>query len=56
MDQQTIAPELAAALTGGRKPMRLPSDFDHDRALELFTEQPSLEDLFLQIAGTRRDA
>jgi ABC-2 type transport system ATP-binding protein len=23
---------------------------------ELFTEQPSLEDLFLQIAGTRRDA
>jgi len=22
---------------------------------ELFTEQPSLEDLFLQIAGTRRE-
>ena len=28
---------------------------DHDIVLhELLTEQPSLEDLFLQIAGTRR--
>jgi metallophosphoesterase (TIGR03767 family) len=35
-----VTPELAAALTGGRKPIRLPSDFDHNRALELFTEQP----------------
>ena len=35
-----MTPALAAALTGGRKPLRLPADFDHDRALELFTEQP----------------
>ncbi len=31
---------LAEALTGGRKPVRLPDGFDHDRALELFTERP----------------
>ena len=36
----TITPGVAKALTGGRKPLRLPPDFDHDRALELFTEQP----------------
>jgi metallophosphoesterase (TIGR03767 family) len=36
----TITPGLAQALTGGRKPLRLPPDFDHDRALQLFTEQP----------------
>ena len=35
-----VTPGLAAALIGGRKPVRLPDDFDHDRALELFTEQP----------------
>ncbi len=34
------SPGLAAALTGGRKPAGLPEDFDHDRALHLFTEQP----------------
>ena len=31
---------LAAALVGARKPVALPEDFDHDRALELFTEHP----------------
>ena len=36
----TITPGLAQALTGGRKPLRLPADFDHDRALQLFTERP----------------
>ncbi len=35
-----MTPGLAQALIGGRKPLRLPPDFDHDRALELFTEQP----------------
>jgi len=30
---------LAAALTGGLKPVALPDDFDHDRALEIFTER-----------------
>jgi metallophosphoesterase (TIGR03767 family) len=35
-----VTPELAAALVGGSKPMALPDGFDHDRALELFTEQP----------------
>jgi len=35
-----ITPGLADALVGGRKPLRLPEDFDHDRALELFTKQP----------------
>jgi metallophosphoesterase (TIGR03767 family) len=35
-----VTPELAAALTGGSKPVSLPGDFDHDRALELFTERP----------------
>jgi metallophosphoesterase (TIGR03767 family) len=35
-----VTPDLAAALVGGRKPVRLPSNFDHDRALELFTEHP----------------
>ncbi len=33
---------LAAALVGGLKPIRLPDDFDHDRALELFTERPEV--------------
>jgi metallophosphoesterase (TIGR03767 family) len=36
----TITPDLARALVGGRKPLRLPPDFDHDHALELFTERP----------------
>ena len=36
--RQTLG--LAAALTGDRKPASLPGDFDHDRALQLFTEQP----------------
>ena len=31
---------LAAALTGDRKPMRLPDGFDSDEALELFTVRP----------------
>jgi metallophosphoesterase (TIGR03767 family) len=31
---------LARALTGDRKPHALPAGFDHDRALELFTERP----------------
>jgi metallophosphoesterase (TIGR03767 family) len=35
-----ITPALAKALAGGRKPLRLPADFDHDHALELFTECP----------------
>jgi metallophosphoesterase (TIGR03767 family) len=35
-----ITPGVAAALTGNQKPLRLPAGFDHDRALELFTEQP----------------
>jgi metallophosphoesterase (TIGR03767 family) len=33
---------LAAALTGGVKPVALPDDFDHDLALELFTERPEI--------------
>jgi metallophosphoesterase (TIGR03767 family) len=36
----TQTPGLAAALTGDKKPTGLPVDFDHDRALELFTERP----------------
>jgi metallophosphoesterase (TIGR03767 family) len=36
----TITPGLAKALVGGRKPLRLPANFDHDHALELFTERP----------------
>ena len=36
----TRTPELAAALTGDRKPMRLPDGFDSDQALELFTVRP----------------
>jgi metallophosphoesterase (TIGR03767 family) len=36
----TITPALADALTGGRKPLRLPAGFDHDTALELFTGHP----------------
>ena len=35
-----ITAGLRDAQTGGRKPLRLPEDFDHDRALELFTERP----------------
>jgi metallophosphoesterase (TIGR03767 family) len=35
-----ITPAVAAALTGDQKPLRLPADFDHDRALELFTDHP----------------
>jgi metallophosphoesterase (TIGR03767 family) len=33
-------PALAAALTGGSKPTGLAENFDHDRALELFTHHP----------------
>jgi metallophosphoesterase (TIGR03767 family) len=33
-------PGLAAALTGEKKPVELPSGFDHDTALELFTVTP----------------
>ena len=36
----TITEEIAAALVGDRKPLSLPPSFDHDRALQLFTEQP----------------
>jgi len=36
----TVTPGIAAALVGGKKPLRLPADFDHDRALELFIERP----------------
>jgi metallophosphoesterase (TIGR03767 family) len=35
-----VAPDLAAAMVGGSKPWALPDDFDHDRALELFTLRP----------------
>jgi len=31
---------IAQALAGGSKPVRLPEQFDHDRALELFTSCP----------------
>jgi len=33
---------ITAALTGARKPVRLPDGFDHDRALELFTTRPEM--------------
>jgi metallophosphoesterase (TIGR03767 family) len=36
----TVTEELGRALTGDAKPLRLPDDFDHDRALELFTDHP----------------
>jgi len=36
----TETPGLAAALVGNRKPTGLPEEFDHGRALQLFTEQP----------------
>ena len=36
----TQTPGLAAALTGGRKPVALPAGFDSDVALELFTVRP----------------
>jgi metallophosphoesterase (TIGR03767 family) len=36
----TQTPDLALALTGGRKPTGLPADFDHDQALELFATRP----------------
>jgi metallophosphoesterase (TIGR03767 family) len=36
----TLTPGLAAALTGDRKPVELPPEFDHDAALELFTVHP----------------
>jgi metallophosphoesterase (TIGR03767 family) len=35
-----ITAGVADALVGNRKPLALPEDFDHDRALELFTERP----------------
>ena len=33
---------LADALIGSQKPLRLPAEFDHDLALELFTERPEV--------------
>jgi metallophosphoesterase (TIGR03767 family) len=36
----TATAGIAGALTGGRKPVALPEGFDHDRALELFTDRP----------------
>ena len=36
----TQTPGLGAAMTGGKKPVSLPEDFDHDGALALFTEHP----------------
>ncbi|MGH3151535.1 MAG: TIGR03767 family metallophosphoesterase, partial [Streptosporangiaceae bacterium] len=36
----TQTPGLASALIGNLKPADLPADFDHDRALELFTTRP----------------
>ena len=42
-------PGLTAALIGDEKPTALPGDFDHDRALELFTDHP---EAFM--AGPRR--
>ena len=35
-----VTPGIAAALTGNQKPLRLAADFDHDRALHLFTDHP----------------
>jgi metallophosphoesterase (TIGR03767 family) len=35
-----VSPALADALVGGKKPLGLPAGFDHDRALEFFTERP----------------
>ena len=35
-----VTPEISGALTGTRKPLALPEAFDHDRALELFTDSP----------------
>ena len=35
-----MTPAISAALTGPRKPLALPEPFDHDRALELFTDRP----------------
>jgi metallophosphoesterase (TIGR03767 family) len=35
-----LTPGIADALVGGIKPFALPAGFDHDRALELFTEHP----------------
>ncbi len=36
----TVTEGLSQALVGNRKPMRLPAGFDHEFALELFTERP----------------
>jgi len=35
-----VTERLAEALVGDSKPWRLPDDFDHDEALELFTRRP----------------
>jgi metallophosphoesterase (TIGR03767 family) len=37
-----ITADLAAAMIADAKPWRLPDDFDHDRALELFTLHPEV--------------
>ena len=37
-----VTPELAAAFVGGVKPTALPDGFDHDRALETFTDRPDI--------------
>lgn len=36
----TVTADLATAMVGSAKPWALPRDFDHDRALELFTLHP----------------
>jgi hypothetical protein len=36
----TATAGIAGALVGERKPVALPESFDHDRALELFTDRP----------------
>jgi metallophosphoesterase (TIGR03767 family) len=37
-----VSADIAAALVGDIKPWALPDDFDHDRALELFTHCPEV--------------
>jgi metallophosphoesterase (TIGR03767 family) len=45
-----ISAKIAAALVSDLKPISLPADFDHDRALELFTHHP---EVFLTGPATR---
>jgi metallophosphoesterase (TIGR03767 family) len=37
-----VSADIAAALVGDVKPWAFPADFDHDRALELFTHSPEV--------------